>query len=123
MSKQAIFFASTVTGLGLLGAVVFMQVNPRAFTSTPRVDLDSYLYSEVRAMPVVPPPTPAVIVEPEPDVMVLPPVDVFARPRAPASTPPEVHELSAPCSPWREVAPRHVDEGQPSGSVSVRDLC
>lgn len=126
MSKQAIFFASTVTGLGLLGAVVFMQVNPRAFTSPPRVDLDSYLYSEVRAMPVLPQPTPAVIVEHEPDVIVLPPADVFARPRAPASAPPEVHEVSepsVPCSPWREVAPRHVDEGQPSGSVSVRDLC
>jgi hypothetical protein len=123
MSKQAIFFASTVTGLGLLGAVVFMQVNPRAFTSAPRVDLDSYLYSEVRAMPVTPPPTPAVIAEPQPDVMVLPPVEVFARPRAPASTPAVVHEPSVPCSPWREVAPRHVDDGQPSGSVSVRDLC
>jgi hypothetical protein len=33
------------------------------------------------------------------------------------------HEKSVPCSPWREVAPRHVDDGKASGAVSVRDLC
>ena len=123
MSKQAIFFASTAMGLGLLGAVVFIQLNPLAFTSGPRVNLDSYLYSELNAKPVITVPTPVVVPESEPGGMVLPAVDVFLRPRAPASTPAPVHEPSVPCSPWREVAPRHVDEGKASGAVSVRDLC
>jgi hypothetical protein len=120
MSKQAIFFASTTTGLALFGAVAFMQMNRHAFTNAPQVDLQQYLYSEVPAQVVQEPASPP---EPAPGVMMLPPIEVYSRPRAPAATEPVTHEKSVPCSPWREVAPRHVDDGKASGAVSVRDLC
>jgi hypothetical protein len=127
MSKQAIFFASTVTGLALFGAIGLMQVNPRAFASGPQVDLDSYLYSEVpkpvseapKAMPREPAATPA----PEPGVITMPPVEVFARPTPSTPAEPAVREATVPCSPWRELGPRHVDDGKPSGAIQVRDLC
>ncbi len=124
MSKRAIFLASTATGLALFSAIGFMQMNSGAFTSTPRVDLDSYLYSEVpvkqvQQAPVATPPAA------EPGVLMLPPIEVFSRPTRthPAPTQPAVHETTVPCSPWREIGPRHVDEGKPSGSLQVRDLC
>ena len=59
-----------------------------------------------------------------PLAMILPPIEVFSRPtRTGGPTQPAVHEATVPCSPWREIGPRHVDEGMPSGALQVRDLC
>src|SRR5690349_7044337 len=112
MSKQAIFFASIGSGLALFGAIAFMQMNRHAFTSAPHVDLDTYLYSEVPAQVVPEPASPPQAAPP--DVMMLPPIEVFSRPRAPAAAEPATHEKSVPCSPWREVSPRNVDDGKAS---------
>src|SRR5687768_5668253 len=114
MSQRAIFFASTATAIALFSAIGFIQMNSRAFTSAPRVDLDSYLYSEVPVKPVqqAPVATPPAA---EPGVLMLPPIEIFSRPTRPGAQPtqPAIHEITVPCSPWREIGPRHVDEGKP----------
>ena len=127
MSKRAIFLASTAAGLALFGSIGFMQSNSSAFTSTPRVDLDSYLYSEVRAPSV--PQGPAARPPTEPADLVFPALNIVAKP--PRTRPigesvsPVVpaHVPSIPCSPWREIGPRNVTDGKPIGSLQVRDLC
>ena len=122
MSQRAVFFATSIAGVALFGAVAFMQLNSRAFTRAAPIDLDSYLYSEVLAKPTpqAPASTPP---RPEPGVIVLPPVEVLGRPTRSAPTQPALHETTVPCSPWREIGPQRVDEGVPTGSIQVRDLC
>ena len=76
------------------------------------------------AVHVIPIPVPAAIVEPASTVVELAPVVIegrrHVRAAAPAAKPPDA---ARPCSNWRELGPSHVSQGQPSGSVSVRELC
>jgi len=51
-----------------------------------------------------------------------PQVDEISTP-SDASTPPSAPRSLKPCSRYRELGPTHVNEGVPTGSRSVRDLC
>lgn len=51
-----------------------------------------------------------------------PQVDEISTP-SDASTQPNAPRSLKPCSRYRELGPTHVDDGVPSGSRSVRDLC
>lgn len=129
MSQRAIFFLSSIAGLGLFAAIAHMQLDSRAFTSRPDAELDPYLYSEV---PVRPVDFPVVVTLPsDGSVMTLPMIEVFGRPQTtrpqatkgavtPASSP---HEATIPCSEWRELGPQYVNDGVPSGAIKVRNLC
>ena len=129
MSQRAVFFLSSIAGLGLFAAIVHMQLDSRAFTSGPRAELEPNQYF---AIPVRPVDIPVVVTLPdEAPVMTLPTLEVFGkaptpRPQAaegastPASSP---HEATMPCSAWRDISPRNVTDGVPSGVVKVRNLC
>ena len=77
------------------------------------------------AVHVIPIPAPApVVVEPASSVVELAPVVIEGRRHVRAAVPaPKPTSAARPCSDWRELGPAHVSRGQPSGSVSVRELC
>jgi hypothetical protein len=129
MSQRAVFFVSSIAGLGLFAAIAHMQLDSRAFTSRPSAVIDPYLYSEV---PVKPVDFPVVVALPDDaSVMTLPMIEVFGKPQTTrpnatgaASTPESApHEATIPCSEWREIGPRNVNDGVPSGAIKVRNLC
>lgn len=129
MSQRAVFFFSSIAGLGLFAAIAHMQLDSRAFTSRPGAELDAYSYSE---SPVRPVDLPVVVTLPgDASVVTLPTLEVFGRPQ---TTPPQTagdtsapvgspHEATIPCSEWRDIGPRHVNDGVPSGAIKVRNLC
>jgi len=130
MSQRAVFFFSSIAGLGLFAAIAHMQLDSRAFTSRPGAELDAYAYSEIPVRPVE---LPVVVTLPDAgSVVTLPTLEVFGRPQStrpqaavgdtstPVSTP---HEATVPCSEWRDISPRYVNDGVPSGAVQVRNLC
>jgi hypothetical protein len=71
----------------------------------------------------------------EASLIELPPVEITGAPSTsaeraaatPARTlslsPPPTELATEPCSPWRELGPKHVDEGVGTGSHRVRELC
>jgi hypothetical protein len=131
MSQRAVFFLSSIAGLGLFAAIAHIQLDSRAFTSRSGAALERNVDSETPVRPVE---LPAVVTLPDDaSVLTLPTLEVFGRPqtaRPPAakglSTPagsPLDHEATAPCSEWRDISPRHVNDGVPSGAVKVRNLC
>lgn len=144
MFKQLVVLSSLLAGTGAASMAMYLQANPLAFNSEPRVNLDTYLYSARTDAP--PPPAeaapsgadeprvlhlPEVVVtraERPPAVPVKPaapttdePADAPAGPAnaLPGSAPRELH----PCSDFRELGPVNVDDGVPSGVRGVRDLC
>lgn len=137
MSKRGLFIASITAGLVAFGAVAFMQLDPRSFTNEPRVDLDSYACPAAPHEVTVKSATmPLLVAKPEVENATLFASTVYIfgdatrapqratrqppSPVAPAVVPAIPME---PCSPWRDVGPTNVDEGVPSGTVRVRDLC
>jgi hypothetical protein len=70
-------------------------------------------------------PVPEPVVEPASTVMEIEPIVIEAKRhvRAKAVVPKPSVEASRPCSNWREIGPSHVSQGNPSGAVSVRELC
>ncbi len=81
----------------------------------------------LRPMPdsvhVVPPPAATAVPEPKSNVVEVPPITVKAHPREARLEPKPEPVATRPCSTWREIGPAHVIRGQPSGAVSVRELC
>lgn len=147
MYKQLIVLSSLLVGGGSAGMAMYLQTNPLAFSKSQRVNLETYLYSakaDVRvAEPVKRPAAlvadaPPMIVDlpevvvgpvrPAAATLVAPPIsDALRAPDAvpqpdgiqPATAPRELH----PCSKFREIGPMNVDDGVPTGTRGVRDLC
>lgn len=129
MSQRAVFFLSTLTGLGLFAAVAHIQIDSWAFTSRPRAESEPSLYAEVPVRAVE---LPTVVELPDDGaVLTLPPLEVFGSPKTvgprlegAATTPAEApHEATVPCSEWRDLGPRFVNDGVPEGVIRVRNLC
>ena len=144
MYKQLIVLSSLLVGGGSAGMAMYLQSNPLAFSSSQRVNLETYLYSakaDVReAEPLKKPAAlitdappmivdlPEVTVGPVRPVSAPPASDAQPTPEAlpqpsdgaqPANTPRELH----PCSKFREIGPMNVNDGVPTGTRGVRDLC
>lgn len=117
------FMAATMlmAGTGLFGVVAWIQGDRSALTTAPPEP-------ESVRMDIAPlRPADDVELEEEEPVLELPPAEITGRrrrpaPAMPAPTPSEP-VLKAPCSPWREIGPAHVDDGVPSGTRRVRELC
>lgn len=124
MFARAVFFASTGAALLLFVGLAHIQIDSRAFTSAPRVDpyADEYplvpsdVAKELVALPDAL----------EPNVLTLSPLVITgdASKAAPLSSAENLaREASVPCSEWRELGPAYVTDGNPSGSIRVRNLC
>ena len=148
MFKQVIVLSSLLVGGGSAGMAMYLQSNPLAFSKSQRVNLETYLYSakaDVRVAEHAKKPV-ALVADAPPMIVDLPEVTVgpvrpvaagLATPRTndvpgvpetlpppsdgtqPATTPRELH----PCSKFREIGPMNVDDGVPTGTRGVRDLC
>jgi hypothetical protein len=124
-------------GLGLFGAIGYMQANDKAVITDYGIDLPGFVSPEVPVRNAVPAlaPEPSVSEAHPAEMLVLPPVQIRALPTrasqastgavaAPAAVAvPSPHEAEVPCSPWRQIGPRNVNDGVPSGAVHVRQLC
>lgn len=148
MYKQFIVVSSLLVGAGSAGMAMYLQANPLALSKGQRVNLETYLYSaktdtprkeSVRTPVALVADAPPMIVD-LPEVYVgpvrpaaanlaAPPTNdapltpgISPQPRdgaQPVTAPRELH----PCSKFREIGPMNVDEGVPSGTRGVRDLC
>jgi len=131
MVKQLVVLASLLVGTGSAGMAMYLQNNPLAFSKKERVNLNTYLYSARTLPPATAPAPDTPVAEPDAQIIELPPVVVTRaqpalRPRAvtPSVAPATIEgkELR-PCSEFRELGPTHVDDGVPSGTQGVRELC
>jgi len=125
MKERIIALSSLAAGLAALGLVAVIQTDPLAFThSAPAV--------QVREPPLsIPFPEPALTWSEPPiesaratesfNVVELPPVFIVLPAKSPSQ--PDDERALEPCSTWRELGPKYVSDGTPTGSQSVRDLC
>lgn len=124
MKSRSIALLSLGVAAGLAGLVFYLQLNRLAFTS-PGIDLEQYLYSEVAsAQPSATEDVTAAVAESQsalsaplelPTIVVRP--DVSRRSETSSA------KSLEPCSAWRDIGFHYVNEGEPSGVQRVRELC
>jgi hypothetical protein len=128
MDQRWIFGSMLTAGLGLFGIVGWIQTDRHAFTTRPVLESDSIQMVIAPAKPAeVQPAARSPAFEGTSGQVIEMPLDsIVIRRRAPtpAFTPAAAEPHSpAPCSPWEEIGPVHVDEGNPSGVRRFRKLC
>jgi hypothetical protein len=130
-------------GIGLFGIVGWIQTDRYAFTHSRPAELESIQMVIAPAKPAEVRPAAeasaaeasaaeasaveASAVEEPADAVLEMPEDAIVVPRrapvaAPPMTEPELHE-PMPCSPWEEIGPVRVDDGNPTGVRRYRKLC
>ena len=123
MKERIIALGSLAAGLAALGLVAVIQIDPLALTRGAPALLVMDPPQSVPA-PVawsLPETAPAVEATAVVDV---PPVYIYAT----TSTLPLAQALEQqrplePCSTWRDLGPKYVTDGVPTGTQWVRDLC
>jgi hypothetical protein len=125
MKQRIIALSSLAAGLAALGLVAVIQTDPLAFThSAPAVQVlepplnipflePALTWSEP---PVESPPATESF-----NVVELPPVFIVLQAKMPSQ--PDHERTLEPCSTWRDLGPKYVSDGAPTGTQSVRDLC
>jgi hypothetical protein len=125
MKERIIALSSLAAGLTALGLAAVIQTDPLAFTRrAPAVQvLDPPLSIPFPGLAPTwsEPPTESEPVTESFNVLELPPVFIVLSAQSP-SQPDDEHTLE-PCSTWRELGPKYVSDGAPTGTQSVRDLC
>jgi hypothetical protein len=114
MYQPWIFAATIAAGSGLFTyAAVQNGVGPPSIAPVPE---------SVQVVRPVAVPEP--VVEPASTALEIEPIVIEGRRRVTRPAAPQpVADVTRPCSDWRELGPSHVSQGQPSGTVSVRELC
>jgi hypothetical protein len=124
MKERIIALSSLAAGLAALGLVAVIQTDPLALTrGTPPVEIVepplsiplpelALVWSELPAETA--PATGAS------NVLELPPVYIVPMTRTSQTDQERTFE---PCSAWRELGPKYVTDGIPTGTQWVRDLC
>jgi hypothetical protein len=124
MKQRIIALSSLAAGLAVFGLVAVIQTDPLAFThSAPAVQVLEPPLSipfDEPALTWSSPPIESAASESF-NVLELPPVFIVLQAKSP-SQPDDEHTLE-PCSTWRELGPKYVSDGAPTGTQSVRDLC
>jgi len=125
MEERNIALSSLVLGLAALGLVVTIHRDPLAFThGAPLVQVTEPPLS-IQATAIAPiwselPTESTPAAEPS-NVLQLPTVLITPL-RHSAQTEREERTLE-PCSVWRDIGPKYVTDGVPTGTKWVRDLC
>lgn len=124
MDQRWICGSMLTAGIGLFGIVGWIQADRHAFThASPAPEHESI---QMVIAPATPAEVKPVVEEPANPVLEMPLDSIVVRRRAPAATPPEAtpeQRAPTPCSPWEEIGPVHVDEGNPTGVRRFRKLC
>jgi hypothetical protein len=128
MDQRWICGSMLTAGIGLFGIVGWIQADRYAFTHSHPAEPESIQMVIAPAKPAeIRPEAEAPAVEESANaVLEMPEDSIVVRRRAPAAAPPvtepEQHEPT-PCSPWEEIGPVRVDEGNPTGVRRYRKLC
>jgi hypothetical protein len=124
MDQRWIFGSMLTAGIGLFGIVGWIQTDRYAFTHSHPAEPESIqmVIAPAKAAEIEP-----AVEEPANTVLEMPEDSIVVRRRAPVAAPPvtepeELHEPT-PCSPWEEIGPVRVDEGNPTGVRRYRKLC
>ncbi|HYJ11654.1 MAG TPA: hypothetical protein VEX18_21675 [Polyangiaceae bacterium] len=125
MKERIIALSSLAAGLAAFGLVAVIQTDPLAFTrSAPAVQVLepplSVPFPEL-ALTWTEPPIESAPANESVKLLELPPVFIVL-PAQSQPQPDDEHALE-PCSTWRELGPKYVSDGAPTGTQSVRDLC
>jgi hypothetical protein len=125
MNERSIALSSLALGLAALGLVAVIQTNPLTLThGTPPVQvLEPPMRSQAPEIALVwslPAAETASASEPS-NVLELPPINIV--PERSASQTEQKERSLDPCSIWREIGPKYVTDGVPTGTQWVRDLC
>jgi hypothetical protein len=125
MKERIIASSSLAAGLAAFGLVAVIQTDPLAFTHrAPAVQVlespVSIPFPELALTWSEPPIESAPAIE-SINVLELPPVFIVLPAKNPSQPDPE--RTLEPCSTWRELGPKYVSDGAPTGTQSVRDLC
>jgi len=119
MKPRILAIVSMLTGLAVMALVVAIQLDPLAWThaSHPSPAPSS---TPINAEPAA---APLPVTSAPPGVVELPAVRITSPvPGTKAEKKREERTLE-PCSEWRDLGPRYVEDGKPQGARSVRDLC
>ncbi|HXK19053.1 MAG TPA: hypothetical protein VNG33_14675 [Polyangiaceae bacterium] len=125
MKERNIALSSLALGLAALGLVATIHSDPLAFThGAPSAQVTEpprrIQAAEIAPVWTVSPIEAAPPTQPT-NGLVLPPVLITPLRRA-VQTEREERPLE-PCSVWREIGPKYVTDGVPTGTKWVRDLC
>lgn len=118
--------ASIVCGLAVMGVVISIQQDPLAWTQASRQSAADPQAATV--VPEQPAAAPRAAASKEAMPLVeLPEVRITSSRQyeqwTESGEPEQLESALEPCSEWREIGPTHVDQGVPSGSQRVRQLC
>jgi hypothetical protein len=125
MKERIIALSSLAAGLAAFGLVAVIQTDPLAFTDgAPTVQVLepplSIPFPQLAPTWSEPPIESGPVTESF-KVLELPPVFIVLSVQNPLQ--PVDERTLEPCSTWRELGPKYVSDGAPSGTQSVRDLC
>jgi hypothetical protein len=124
MMHQALIFSSMLaTGVALFGTAAYVQADRNAFTDPFGEEALPGVRTTVSSLK--PEEAPRVEAASQPEILQLPPIEIIGRRQIVAASTPKVSEPLAvePCSPWEEIGPERVKDGNAIGLRRVRTLC
>lgn len=122
MKQRIVAIVSILSGLAVMALVVSIQLDPLAWTRASHPPA----HPELAAAKTEPAAPPRSMTSEAPKLVELPAVRISSP--APATKTVKKREereerAPEPCSEWRELGPRYVEDGKAQGAQRVRDLC